>query len=143
MRIPCREFASDLSPSMTPMISVMLLLFLFFFLFGHLTKPGPLEMPAGATVSDGGGQLTVQVLADGTILVAGRHARPAELAEFLGPWRSTHGDGLQVRIRADRSVPYALVEPVMLACQQAGIGNVTIDLTRKESQRTEEPTNQN
>ena len=69
-------------------------------------------------------RLTVNVLADGTLLVANRPIKPDDLMGLLRERRATHGDELEVRIRADRRVLYNRVEPVLLACVQAGIWNV-------------------
>ena len=45
------------------------------------------------------------------------------------------GKDLEVRIRSDRTVPYARVEPVMLSCAKAGIWNVTFAVYRPEDAR--------
>ena len=45
------------------------------------------------------------------------------------------GQDLEVRIRSDRTVPYARVEPVMLSCAKAGIWNVTFAVYRPEDAR--------
>jgi hypothetical protein len=39
--------------------------------------------------------------------------------------RERLGGDLEVRVRADRSVPYRMVTPILLACAEAGIWNVT------------------
>jgi biopolymer transport protein ExbD len=65
------------------------------------------------------------VLADGTLLLAGRVTSPAELFERLSERRSVHGGDLEVRIRGDRGAAYARVEPILLACARAGIWNVS------------------
>jgi biopolymer transport protein ExbD len=69
-------------------------------------------------------RLTVNVLGDGTLLVANRPIHPDGLVELLRERRTAHGEELEVRIRADRSVLYRRVEPVLIACVQAGIWNV-------------------
>ena len=69
-------------------------------------------------------RLTINVLADGMLLVASRPITADDLVGLLRERKATHGDELEVRIRADRSVLYSRVEPVLLACVQAGIWNV-------------------
>jgi len=49
-----------------------------------------------------------------------------ELAEASG---AASRGSLEVRIRADRSVPYQIVEPLMLACAKAGIADLTFAVT--------------
>jgi biopolymer transport protein ExbD len=66
----------------------------------------------------------VNVLADGTLLVANRPIQADNLVALLRERRAAHGEELEVRIRADRAVLYRRVEPVLLACVQAGIWNV-------------------
>ena len=149
MRIPSRATNGDVGFNMTPMIDVVFQLIIFFLLSSHLARQEtqlPLPLPAAdsgqAASDDEQPRLTVNVLADGTLLVANRPLAADELAQHLSQRRTAHRDALQVRIRADRSVPYAHVEPVMLACVQAGIWDVAYAVTRREIQRTQEPKNQ-
>jgi biopolymer transport protein ExbD len=131
MRIPTRAVTSDVGFNMTPMIDVVFQLIIFFLLSSHLAKQEkqlPLPLPSAASgivpAADSRPRLTVNVLADGTLLVGNRPIKPDDLVGLLGERRATHGDELEVRIRADRHVLYNRVEPVLLACVQAGIWNV-------------------
>ena len=65
------------------------------------------------------------MLADGTLLFAGRPVTPEELRAHWPSGKREHGDDLEVRIRSDRSVEYRSIEPIMLACARAGIWNVS------------------
>jgi biopolymer transport protein ExbD len=146
MRIPCRAVSGDVGFNMTPMIDVVFQLIIFFLLSSHLARQEthlPLPLPTAdsgqAEEDEGQARVTVNVLADGTLLVASRPIQPEELTALLRQRRGEHGDALQVRIRADRSVPYPRVEPVMLACVRAGVWNVAYAVNRRETPRTEEP----
>ena len=139
MRIPSQATSREVGFNMTPLIDVVFLLIIFFLLSSHLARQETqlaLPLPAadsGQQEEDGDRpRLTVNVLADGTLLVANRPVAATELAALLVERRDVHGDELEVRIRADRSVPYARVEPVMLACVRAGIWNVAYAVYRRE-----------
>ena len=138
MRIPARAISSDVGFNMTPMIDVVFQLIIFFLLSSHLAKqekqlPLPLPSAASGTVqaADSRPRLTINVLADGMLLVASRPITADDLVGLLRERKATHGDELEVRIRADRSVLYSRVEPVLLACVQAGIWNVAYAVAGK------------
>src|SRR5262245_16824289 len=131
MRIPARQISSQVGFNMTPMIDVVFLLIIFFLLSSHLARQEqhvPLPLPAAASgiaqSADERPRLTVNVVADGTLLTANRKIAVDELTRLMAERRSVHGDELEVRIRADRSVAYDRVEPVLLACAKAGIWHV-------------------
>ena len=123
---------------MTPLIDVVFLLIIFFLLSSHLVRqetelalPLP-EVQTGQGVTDANRpRLTVNVLGDGSLIVANRAMILEELTDLLAERRRAHGEALELRIRADRSVPYGRVEAVMLACARAGIWNVAYAVTRK------------
>jgi biopolymer transport protein ExbD len=131
MKIPRRVLTTDASINMTPMIDVVFQLIIFFLLSSHLAqqeKQLPLPLPSAASgrveAADERPRLTVNVVADGTLVVASRAIGTVDLGQLLGERRALHGDELEVRIRADRGVAYRRVEPVLLACAKAGIWNV-------------------
>jgi biopolymer transport protein ExbD len=65
-------------------------------------------------------------------MFSGRATSPDELSRSLVERKSVHGDDLEVRIRSDRGVEYARIEPVLLACARAGIWNVSFAVYRRE-----------
>ena len=138
MRIPARTVTNSVGFNMTPLIDVVFLLIIFFLLSSHLARhetalalPLP-EVQTGQRVTDANRpQLTVNVLGDGGLIVASRAVALEELTGLLAERRKVHGEGLEVRIRADRSVPYSRAEAVMLACARAGIWHVAYAVTRK------------
>jgi biopolymer transport protein ExbD len=131
MRIPARVADTAVGFNMTPMIDVVFQLIIFFLLSSHLAKQETqlaLPLPvaeSGAPAAPGERpQLTINVLADGTLLVANRPLAAEALFKLLVERSAAHGTALEVRIRGDRRVPYDRVEPVLRACAQAGIWNV-------------------
>src|SRR4029079_1035264 len=105
MRIPSRAVTSDVGFNMTPMIDVVFQLIIFFLLSSHLAKQQqqlPLPLPAVKSgvveAAEACPRLTVNVLADGTLLVANRPIQAEELAGLLRERRAAHGEELEVRI---------------------------------------------
>ena len=142
MRLPHREVHGGVGFNMTPMIDIVFQLSIFFLVSSHLVKQeAQLKLPLPAAYSwqkiadDDKPHLTVNVLADGTLLFAGRQVPAAELAQRLGERIADLGKDVEVRIRGDRAVAYRHVEPIMLACARAGIWNVTYAVYRKEDVR--------
>jgi biopolymer transport protein ExbD len=138
MRVPTRSVSGEVGFNMTPMIDVVFQLIIFFLLSSHLAKQEkevPLPLPAAASgkaeAADDRPRLTVNVLADGTLLVANRMVTAEDLTPLLRERRAAHGEALEVRIRGDRGVLYGRVEPVLLACVKAGIWNVAYVVQQK------------
>jgi biopolymer transport protein ExbD len=141
MRVPSRVLSHQVGFNMTPMIDVVFQLIIFFLLSSHLAKQEtqlPLPLPEAVSGRDleldDRARVTVNVLADGNLLVANRPISADDLARRLRQRIEQHGTDLEVRIRADRTVPYAACEPVMLACARAGIWNVSYAVYRREEQ---------
>jgi biopolymer transport protein ExbD len=139
MRIPSHTTDSGVGFNMTPMIDVVFQLIIFFLLSSHLARQETryaLPLPAAESgqpdPADERARLTINVLADGTAMFAGRATPAGELARQLTERRYVHGDDLEVRIRSDRSVEYSRIEPILLACVRAGIWNVSFAVLRRE-----------
>jgi biopolymer transport protein ExbD len=127
---------------MTPMIDVTFLLIVFFLVSSHLAKQEaqlPLPLPvaeSGASPRDSETRrVTINVLADGQLLLAGKLVAPDQLQTRLRAASSESAGDLAVRIRGDRRVAYREVEPVLWACAQAGIWNVSFAVYRPEDAR--------
>ncbi len=139
MRLPLRINRQPIGLNMTPLIDVVFLLIVFFLVSSNLARQETqmeLDLPTAASgdeaMAEGRPRVSVNVLADGRILLGNIEAQPEEIAERLAFERNRSGDDLEVRIRSDRSVPYGSVEPVLLACADAGIWNVTFAVFKKE-----------
>lgn len=140
MRRPTIYKRSSIGFNMTPMIDVVFQLIIFFLLSSHLVKqesqmalPLPLASSGPQAVDDESSpRLTINVLADGGMLLAGRQVTREQLASHLREALERSGKDLEVRIRSDRSVPYRNVEPILLSCARGGIWNVTFAVYRPE-----------
>jgi len=142
MRVPTNLSRGSPSFNMTPMIDVVFLLIIFFLISSHLARQEvqlELDLPRAGSGQrpddDEIRRVIVNILPDGQrdrrIMVGGRLLRGEELTELIGyEGRQTAGQ-LEVRIRSDRTVPYHVVEPVMLACARAGVWKVTFAVLRK------------
>jgi biopolymer transport protein ExbD len=142
MNIPRRVGIGEVGINMTPMIDVVFQLIIFFLVSSHLIKqeshvqlPLPTAQSGAQDILDEKPRLTVNVLTNGELLLTGRQLTADELTARLAEKVQELGQDLEVRIRSDRTVPYARVEPVMLSCAKAGIWNVTFAVYRPEDAR--------
>lgn len=131
MRVPLRK-RGTLGLNMTPMIDVVFQLIIFFLLSNHLAQQEThmeLNLPTATSAEETDDateqRVTINVLADGEILLGNQRTLPDELVRRLKFELDRAGSDMEVRIRADRSVPYKSIEPILLACADAGIWNVT------------------
>jgi biopolymer transport protein ExbD len=139
MRMPLRNYRQPVALNMTPMIDVVFQLIIFFLVSSHLARQETqlaLDLPTAASGRQASVEsrprLTVNVLADGRVMLGSTEAPRDQIARRLQfERRRTEGD-LEVRIRADRSVPYGTVEPILLACAKSGIWNVTFAVFEKD-----------
>ena len=142
MRLPNFSKGGEVGFNMTPMIDVVFQLIIFFLVSSHLAKqevqfklPLPTAQSGLKDKPTEKPRLTVNVLADGTLLLAGRQVTAEELRARLAERQNDLGKDVEVRIRGDRTTAYKHVEPVMLACARSGIWNVSYSVFRKEDVR--------
>ena len=142
MRLPSRS-AVRAHINMTPMIDVTFLLIIFFLLSSRLAQQEALELelPAAASAQQAEDEsrprLSINVSADGRVMIGNSQTLSPEMSRHLRSERDRLGRDLEVRIRADRAVPYSAVEPILLACAEADIWNVTFAVfERVESQES-------
>jgi len=118
--------------NVTPMIDVVMVLIIFFLLVGRLAgeRLGPVDLPSapGGLAADGAGDEVIVTVrdADGSldVRVNGRPADPANAASLV---RASGGDGsYAVRLRAERSLGYGRVRPIVQACREAGATEVRL-----------------
>lgn len=142
MRVPSTIGRSDIGINLTPMIDVVFQLIIFFLVSSHLVKqeaqmalPLPVADSGQDAADDTGKRLTLNVLSDGSLLLAGRKIRSEELGTRLSEAAGQHASPLEIRIRADRTVPYRFVDPVLTACARAGLWDVKFSVYRSEDVR--------
>ncbi len=140
MRVPTRNRHGSLGFNMTPMIDVVFQLIIFFLVSSHLVKQEsqlklPLPVADSGTLSDDTqSRAVLNVRADGSLLLGGRPVAAEQLEERLRELLREKGE-LEIKIRADRHVPYRFVQPILLACYRVGIGNVTYSVYRSKDVR--------
>ncbi|MGE0755805.1 MAG: ExbD/TolR family protein [Pirellulaceae bacterium] len=142
MRIPSNVGRSEVGINLTPMIDVVFQLIIFFLISSHLVKqeaqmalPLPLADSGNKPAATETRRLTLNVLADGRLLLAGHPVRTQDLSGRLRHAASAAGGPLEVRIRGDRTVAYRHVEPLLLACARAGIWDVSFSVFRTDEVR--------
>ena len=137
------------SVNVTPLIDIVMCLIIFFMLvakIGVSRGAEPMELPEtfrGTKIDDLGNTLTLNVRNSGgespkvTALVEG-HQREIgmdfaedgksanSLVSVLSILRARNAK-FQVIIRAEKDLPYRLLEPVLLACTQANVQNVSFN----------------
>jgi biopolymer transport protein ExbD len=115
------------------MIDVVFNLVIFFLAASHLAR-SQVALPVNLPEAAGGrpeeaqkaSRLTITVLADGQYSVAGEIHRIEQLEALLAPAPAPAGlqELLEVRIRADRQVPYRAIEPLLLSCARHGVTRI-------------------
>lgn len=120
--------------NVTPLIDVVMCLIVFYLIVGRLalTRQARIDLPATAAgqVVDTAGALIVDVAAAApgaapSFTLAGQPVTAEVLASTL---RARHDadPNTQVHVRADRSLPYSAVAPVLDACRDAGLSSVRL-----------------
>jgi biopolymer transport protein ExbD len=142
MRLPNLRTSARFEFNMTPMIDVVFLLIIFFLVSSHLAKQeSQLELPL-PTARSGEEQadttvrrLTLNVLRNGGLTLAGRLVSRQQLPTRLREVRQQEAGDLEVRIRSDRDVPYGRIAPILRSCVRAGIWDVKFGVFRPEDVR--------
>ncbi|QDU54539.1 ExbD/TolR family protein [Aeoliella mucimassa] len=132
------QHRKPVSMNMTPMIDVVFLLIIFFLVSSHLAQQETqmeLDLPTASTgdesVETHTERITINLKADGTVLLGASEATLAELDTRLAYERGQAGRPLEVRIRADQGIAFGEVKPVLVACAKAGIWDVSFAVTEE------------
>lgn len=125
--------------NMTPMIDVVFLLIIFFLLSSHLAQREnriQVDLPTASSGEDdlpsSQPRVTVTVLEDGSVLLAGRPIELTALPSALQARQEKAGERIELRIRSDRRVPYRIVEPVLSSAAEADVWNVTFAVLERQ-----------
>jgi biopolymer transport protein ExbD len=119
------------------MIDVVFLLIIFFLVSSHLARQEsqlPLPLPvaeSGEEVTEARERVVVNLLADGSIMLAGRTVDPDELQRRLSNEVAAGATDLEVRIRSDRDVAFQFIQPILLAISKARVNDVTFAVTKR------------
>lgn len=127
------------SMNMTPMIDVVFLLIIFFLVSSHLAQQETqleLNLPTALTgdesIETATERVTINLKADGVVLLGAGEASLSELATRLA-YERDHADlPIEVRIRADQTIDFGAVKPVLVACAKAGVWDVSFAVTEIE-----------
>ena len=130
MRIPTRPRGSGLKFNLTPLIDVVFNLIIFFLVASHFVRTESAEavdLPEATQTEDEQDQsrnLIVTITPDEQLQVRGRAVTFEQVDQMILAGRTEHGEDFEVRIRADKSVPYRVVEPILLASVRAGVSQL-------------------
>jgi len=124
---------------MTPMIDIIFQLIIFFLAVNQFQKaetdtsvslPKASRSHVEAEDASKPSHVVLNVLPNEELSVAGWKLTASELKPFLTQRRKEVEPGtLEVWIRADKSIPFGQVEPLLLSCAEAGIWKVGFKVT--------------
>jgi biopolymer transport protein ExbD len=130
LRIPSGQHRSTLRFNITPLIDVVFLLIIFFLIASHFVRSETAEavdLPLATESEDEDENprtLTVTITPDEVLHVQGRRVTPDQLDQMILAGATEHGGRFEVRIRGDRSLPYRVIEPILIACARGGVTDV-------------------
>lgn len=128
----------DTHVNVTPLIDIIMCLIIFFLLVGHIAKAASvkgIKIPSaknGRDMRDKSDQLIINLVppvggygdnAVPSILIWSNQIPESELAGYLRKQKSENPK-MKVVLRADRSIPYKFVAPVLISCAQAHIASI-------------------
>lgn len=138
MRLPVLNRSSRVRFNITPLIDIVFLLIIFFLVSSHFVQSetqSAIDLPTSRTVAEQVDEpprrLVITVDRRQQLLVANRQVPLTELEHLIGEGRAEHGANFEVRIRGDRQVPYAVLEPILVRCATAGVGQVRFAVIQK------------
>ncbi len=116
--------------NVTPMIDVVMCLIVFFLIVGQLASDrlARVDLPT-TTVGvepESSETLIINALSDGgavRLVIDGRDTTMDGLVAYL---RQHAASGAEIRLRADRSIPYGRLRPLIDACRDAGVRTLTL-----------------
>ncbi len=131
MRVP-KPRTRPLTLKMTSMIDVIFLMIVFFVMSNRLIQnEAALEMnlpreASGETITDDdSNKIVVNVESADAIYLGMKRVSYDELKQRLLREKSALNRPTQVRIRANRDVPYGAIEPILVLCAQTGFSDVS------------------
>lgn len=130
MRTPTARRAHGVKFNIISMIDIFFLLIIFFITaarFVHSESQHEIHLPNAQTTDDGeqGERLLVVTIDENREMFIGpKVVGLAEVEAHVLAGREQDPSKFEVRIRADRDVPYRDIEPILLACARAGVTNV-------------------
>jgi biopolymer transport protein ExbD len=124
--------------NLTPLIDIVFNLIVFFALASlyvrkETARPVALPTARQFDVNENAAprRLTITVGPDRRIFVAGEQVAPGDVEGLLVERAGSEPQTLDVRLRADRSVPFTDVKPMIVACARHGITNLKVAVEGK------------
>ncbi|MEM8946207.1 MAG: biopolymer transporter ExbD [Planctomycetota bacterium] len=140
MQLPRLGSGRSIKLNVTPLIDVVFLLIIFFLVSSHLARQETqlqLQLPVAASGKAPAdvpfARVTINVLADGQLLLGTQQVANHEVCDRLIVERQETSNDLEVRIRADRNIAYRYIEPLLLACAKAEIWNVSFAVIERQA----------
>lgn len=128
--------------NVTPLIDVVMVMIVFFLIVGKLAadERSAVDLPpadAHPRPADAS-PIIINIDPDGAIVLRGRTIPAAALQSELLTEAALHPD-LTVQIRADRTLRYEAIQPVVSACRESGITTVRLAATEDSPSPGGEP----
>jgi len=122
--------------NLTPLIDVIFNLIIFFLAAAHFARNEPVsdvELPSATPrdfETESPRRLTVTVAVGPTFSI-GAEEQPREVIEAMVETQAKDkaGRALELRIRADRAVPFGEIEPLLVTAAGAGVQDVKFAVT--------------
>lgn len=127
MKIPTRERRRGLQFNITPMIDVVFLLIIFFLVASHFVRSEQAEAIdlAEATQEEEKDPkalpLVITIRKDQSMSIRSEPVDHIQIDQWIVAGKVEQGDRFEVHVRADKTVPFELIEPIMLSCARAGV----------------------
>ena len=140
MRIPSAGTRGHgLRLNLTPLIDVIFNLIIFFLAAAHFARSepsAPVDLPIAnprEDASEAPRRLTITVAPGPKFIVAGR-AHPRDVIKAMISAEAVRDDEkpLELRIRADRTIPFGEIEPLLIAAAKANVTDVKFPVIPKQ-----------
>ena len=131
MKVPGRTRESGVRFNITPLIDICFNLIVFFSLASLAAKKesaAAVVLPQAAKFDtqdrDATRRLVITVNDKRRMFVAGEEIARTDVERLVADRAGDNPSGCEVRVRADESVPYSDIKPLILACARRGVTNL-------------------
>lgn len=131
MRLPSQNVQRGLQFNITPLIDVVFLLIIFFLVASHFIRNEQVEqveLPVatqGRDEEESASRVVITIATDQRLLLGSQEISLEDFERKLQVVAEQYGPGAtELRIRADRTIPYSVVEPLLLAAARQGVNKV-------------------